>query len=510
MLARVTRTASWLRALMLALLTVIVAGAAGVFATVLVPTTVSTDYYTADVRLSPSWSDRSSIRADTVVGGVTARFAGLAPGIVVEPRVREEISEVVAGGSVSTSKLVVGEAERDRLIREAAKGVSLRFVIGTVAGAALVVGGHALSRRRLPRRGPLLAVTLAWLLTCAAGGVASYQTYARGRAVSLETTGLLRLASDNASIFSDVEARADQATPYLRNLLALSSAVRSEYAPADSTDPAAVTVLLVSDVHASNQYALMRTIVRERDVDVVVDTGDLVNLGRVEEVDLAGLDRGISSLGVPYVFVRGNHDATSARDRALLERLAEIDGVYLPDPGDGTFAQIDVEGLRIAGFNDPRYYGDADDGSTDAQVEARDRWVEALGDAEPPDLTLGHEEPSLADAPGRLRVHGHGHVPGLEGNRLAAGTFTGGGTLSHFSVDPSGQELVGAPSSFDVLTFGPTCEGQTLTRYQYRAIIEGRPSMDSIAIINAREVVDPVQEGRTCGEGGVSQRPLGG
>ena len=71
-------------------------------------------------------------------------------------------------------------------------------------------------------------------------------------------------------------------------------------------------MLLVSDIHAGNQYDLMRTIVQEEGVDVVVDAGDLVNFGTVEEAEATGLFTGIESVGVPYLFVRGNHDANSA------------------------------------------------------------------------------------------------------------------------------------------------------------------------------------------------------
>lgn len=494
---------------LLALAVIVLATLGGIVASIVVPTTVSTDYYTADVRLSPSWDDRSSIGVETIVGGAAARFTGLAPGIEVSPQVRPEISDVVSGGDVSTTKLVVSQAERERVISEAAKGVAVRFVVGSALAAALPLVGYALWRHRRPTARAAAATGIAWMVTCAVTGLGAQQTYRAERFAELEATGLLRLAADNRTIFADVETRAGQATPYLRNLLALSSALRSEYAPAASTTDDALTVMLVSDIHSSNQYALMRTVVEEQGVDLVVDTGDLINLGRVEELRLSRLAQGIESLEVPYVFVRGNHDASSPTDTALLDELAEIDNVYLPDPGDGTYREIEVAGLRLAGFNDPRYYGDSDDGTTDAQTDSRDRWVEALGDATPPDLMLSHEAPAVDGAPGRIRVHGHGHHPGLDGNRVALGTFTGGGTLSHFRLDPADEELVGQPSSFDLLTFDEGCQAGTLTRYQYRAIIEGRPSMDRISVINAGRVAEPAEEGRTCGEGGVSVRPLG-
>ena len=124
-----------------------------------------------------------------------------------------------------------------------------------------------------------------------------------------------------------------------------------------------------------------------------------------------------------------------------------------------------------------------------------------------PDITVSHEEPALEDAPGRLRVHGHGHVPQVSGNRLQVGTFTGGGTLSHFVGGPD-AELVGQPSSFDVLTFDEQCRAQRLTRYEYRSVIEGRPSFDSLSVLNAARIVDAPEEGRTCGGDKATVRPL--
>lgn len=509
MLENLSRIRSGGARLALAAVVVVLATLGGVVATIVAPTTVSTDYYTAEVTLSPSWEDRSAIGLETIVGRASARFSGLAPGIRVSPQVREEISEVVSGGDVSATKLVVSQAERERVIGEAAKGVALRFVVGSALGVAVPLAGLALWRHRRPSMLAVGVTVLAWALTCAASGLGAQQTYRAERFRELEATGLLRLAADNRTIFADVETRAGQATPYLRNLLALSAALRSEYAPAATTGADAVTVMLVSDIHSSNQYELMRTVVQEQGVDVVVDTGDLINLGRVQELRLSRLARGIESLGVPYVFVRGNHDASSPTDTALLDELSGIENVYLPDPGDGTFTEVEVAGLRLAGFNDPRWYGDSDDGSTEAQDQARERWIEALGDDSPPDLLLSHEAPAVDGAPGRIRLHGHGHHPGLDGNRIAIGTFTGGGTLSHFRLDPADQELVGQPSSFDLLTFDASCQAGTLTRYQYRSVIEGRPSMDRISVINAGRVAEPAEEGRVCGEGGVSARPLG-
>ena len=91
------------------------------------------------------------------------------------------------------------------------------------------------------------------------------------------------------------------------------------------------------------------------------------------------------------------------------------------------------------------------------------------------------------------------HSVDLEGNRVQAGTFTGGGPLSHFLADEGGEELVGQPSAFDVLTFGTDCRLASLSRYRFRDVIEGRPAYDDVSLVNGRRV-DRREAGpeRTC------------
>lgn len=498
-----------LRSAGLALLVAAAALTGGIVTASLWPVTVETDYYAAEVSLSPAWGERSRIGTDTVVGSVSAEFSGLAPGLRVSPRVKPEITGLVESGDLAASSLDVGADERARVIRDAAQGVGLRFGGGALLGLGIVILGVGLRGRAVPSARVLVGGVVVTAVTCAGLGLAAQRTYTPDRLVALHSTGLLQLAIANRGLLDDVAQRADQATPYLRNLLALSAAVQNEYAPEAAPDAEALRVLLVSDIHSSNQYALMRTIVKEQDIDVVIDSGDLINLGHVQEARLSNLYSSITSLGVPYVFVSGNHDRNAPDDTALLDDLAGTDGVSLLQTGPDEYQEVTVGGLRIAGFNDPRYYGDADDGTTDAQVTARDRWQEAFEGEAPPDITVSHEAPALEDAPGRIRINGHGHVPALDGNRIQAGTFTGGGTLSHFVGGPD-AELVGQPNSFDVLTFDSSCRAQRLVRYQYRSIIEGRPSFDSLSVLNASRIADEPEEGRTCGGDDLQVRTLRG
>ncbi len=117
----------------------------------------------------------------------------------------------------------------------------------------------------------------------------------------------------------------------------------------------------------------------------------------------------------------------------------------------------------------------------------------------PPDVVASHEPWAVEDLDGGVLLNGHMHSTDLEGNRIQVGTFTGGGPFTHFLADEAGEELVGQPSSFDVLTFGTDCRLSSLTRYRFRDVIEGRPAYDDVSIINGNRIdtraPDPA---RTC------------
>lgn len=491
------RAGGVLRTALAALALTLAAYLGGTLMTVVAPTTAQAAYYEMDVSLSPDPRRAGTIQAGTIVGDVGARFAGVAPGVVVEPRVTREITEVLEGPTIDTTALTPTTAEREAAITDAARGVALRFVAGSLLAVLVLLGAPALWRHGWPRRRSLLAGAVAWVLVAAGTALTVQRTYRPERLVAFESTGLLELAVQNRDLLEGVEARANQATPYLKNLLALSDALAQQYTPTELDDSGELRVLLVSDIHAANQYALMRTVVEEQDIDLVVDSGDLINLGAVEEAGLSRIFRGIESLGVPYVFVRGNHDANDPGPGPLVRRLDELDNVVLLQPDEQSYTELTMGGLRISGFNDPRYYGDDDPDAEQSQRPARERYLASFADREPPDLAVSHQAPALTDVPGRLRIHGHGHVPERDGTRLQVGTFTGGGTLSHFVTGPD-AELTGQPSSFDVLTFGSRCQLVSLHRYQYRAVLEGRPSYDSVQLLNGARVAEPPAEGREC------------
>jgi predicted MPP superfamily phosphohydrolase len=470
----------------------------GVAATNLAPTVAETSQYRAVLRLDPVPRHSPVLHAPTIVGDVDVQFASplVAPGLDVQVAVREEITNLFTRPNVDIKALQPSPDEISSAISQAATGVGVRFVLGATAIAVLLALASHYIRQRTTRRQHVLFVASAMVVATAVtfGGIAL--TYQPSRFAEYRTSGVLGVVQRTAGLLADVEARATQVTPYFRNLLAVTQALQQKYVAGNLNEPVSARFLLVSDIHGANQYALMRTIIAEEDIDAVIDSGDLLNFGRVQEGDAAGLYRSIQSLGVPYIFTSGNHDQSSATDRAVVARLGRIPNVVLLEDAAGSLRELTFHGLRITGFNDPRWFGDDNADPTAKAKPAADRYNAATADQPEPDIVVTHE-PYAAEQVDRARllVNGHMHTPAIEGNRIQVGTFTGGGVVSHYA-EGTGQELDGQPYAFDVAQFGTSCELSSLTRYSFRNLLEGRPAYDSVQVISGARI-DPYRPSAT-------------
>jgi predicted phosphodiesterase len=475
----------------------------GVAATTLFPGGADTLNYGADLRLSINPADISAIQSPTVFGDIRLDFGGPvpAPGVVAQVHVKERITDLLARPNISVQSLQPGPLELERAARGAVIALGWRFAAGALVVALLCVGGYAAWRRRAPDLRWSAVVASVWVASCVATFGVIGLTYQPERLDSFTTTGILGTVQRNADLLEGVETRAEQVTPYLKNLLALSTALQEKYAPQALDQPVAARLLLVSDIHGANQYALMKTIVQQERIDAVIDSGDLVNFGSATEADAAGLFQGIASLGVPYLFVKGNHDARSDVDRELLDRLAGVRNVVLLEPDPQTYTIESIRGIRIAGFNDPRWFGDDNTDNAAKQKPAATRFNDAMADQAVPDIVVTHEPAAAHDvARAGILVNGHFHAAQLEGSRIGVGTFTGGGPFSHFIAEDKASgggdddvgELTGQPSAFDIATFGTDCRLASLTRYQFRNVIEGRPAYDDVTLINGSRIEERV------------------
>jgi predicted phosphodiesterase len=465
--------------------------AGGIAVTTLFPTTADTLNYSAELRLSANPADISTVQSPTVFGNIQLDFATPvpAPGILATVQVKPRITDLLARPNVSVHSLEPGPLELEHAIRGAASGLAWRFAVGAALVAALAIGAYAAWAHARPRARRVLAAMGGWALACLVTFASIGLGYQPERLDRFTTTGILGAVQRNADLLAGVETRAEQTTPYLKNLLALSAALQEKYRPQALSRPVAARLLLVSDIHGANQYPLMRTIVQQEQIDAVIDTGDLVNFGSVTEADAAGIFKGIQSLGVPYLFTKGNHDAQSQGDAALLSRLSRVRNVVLLQPKPDEYTVQSVAGIRIAGFNDPRWFGDDNKDNSAKQKPAADQFDAAMADLPAPDVVVAHEPGAVREVSrAGIRVHGHLHTDVLEGNIIGVGTFTGGGPFSHFLAGGPGEELTGQPSAFDVAVFGDDCRIASLTRYQFRNVVEGHPAYDDVTLINGTRI----------------------
>ncbi len=469
----------------------------GVAATTLFPSSADTLNYGADLRLSLNPRDISAIQSPTLFGNIRVDFAGLvpAPGVVAQVHVKDRISGLLARPNISVKSLQPGPLELEKAARDGAIALGWRFAAGALVVALLCLLGYAVWQRRAPGLRWSAAVATVWVASCVATFGVIGLTYQPARLETFTLTGILGTVQRNADLLEGVETRAEQVTPYLKNLLALSAALQDKYVPQTLDRPVAARLLLVSDIHGGNQYPLMKTIIEEERIDAVIDSGDLVNFGTATEADAVGLLQGIASLGVPYLFVKGNHDGRSDVDRELLDRLAAVPHVVLLEPDARTYAIESIHGVRIAGFNDPRWFGDDNTNNAAKQKPAAARFNAAMADQPVPDIVVSHEPASVRDvARAGIRINGHMHASQLQDSRIGVGTFTGGGPFSHFIASDGNAdsadagELRGQPSAFDIATFGTDCRLASLTRYQFRNVIEGRPAYDNVTLVNGSRI----------------------
>ena len=159
-------------------------------------------------------------------------------------------------------------------------------------------------------------------------------------------TGLL---SSAPYVQRRTETLAQRLESYRSGLADFVQSVTTLYALGDrltAFDPSAqkdvITVLHISDLHLNPLgYDLTGRLVRQFKAEAIIDSGDLSTWGSTAE---EGFVRRIGSLGVPYVFVRGNHDSA-----AIAAAVGRQRGAVVLDGDVRT-----VAGLRIAGVADTR------------------------------------------------------------------------------------------------------------------------------------------------------------
>ncbi|MBX6384529.1 MAG: metallophosphoesterase [Microbispora sp.] len=302
---------------------------------------VDTPVGPADVGMSlaPSWSGETVI--DVRPLGTLSFDTHNAPVRLdlrieaVHPEVAEEIIKDPRWGDrlPSTIEADVMSGLRSLAVRAVLFAVAAGFLTGLVAF------------RRLSRAAWTAAGSLAMVVVI--GGVSAL-TFNPRSIVEPRYTGLLTgvpsLIGSAQSIVSKFSEYRGQLAKLVTNVSQLYEA--GSNLPIFDPDPGTIRVLHVSDLHINPlAWSVIKSLKDQFKADLIIDTGDISDHGTKAENEFV---KEIGSLGVPYVYVRGNHDSmTTQRAVGKQKNTIVLDG-----------AAAKVKGLTIYGIGDPRFTPD--------------------------------------------------------------------------------------------------------------------------------------------------------
>ena len=311
-------------------------------------------------------------------------------------------------GLADAERIAENPAAIDRLGDDAADQVRAALVgLALKCGVVALLGGIA----------GALAARLSWRTAVAGAGVAmlfvsslgvgAAATFRPDAVAEPRYTGLLTQAPTAVGDIEQVLARFGEYRAQLSDLVDNMAALylAGSELPTFAPDSETIRVLHVSDIHLNPQaFDMMARLTEQFGVDVIADTGDLTDWGTDPETQLLAE---IGDLGVPYVYVRGNHDS-----RRTQEAVAAQPNAVVLDGGAAT-----VAGLRFWGIGDPRYTPDKSDQGGGTEQERAEAFApvvaERLGDDRPPpiDVVMVHDRRMALDLGGEvpLVLAGHTH-----------------------------------------------------------------------------------------------------
>jgi predicted MPP superfamily phosphohydrolase len=380
-------------------------------------------------------------------------------------RVDQERARALATDPVRLAG-VVDEVSAD--LRGAVVRLAVTTALVAVAGAALT--SLVVLRRR---RESLISAAVAAVLVMGTAGLGA-ATW-RPEALSQPTyTGLLVNANSLIGSAEDIAARFDAYRASLEELVANVGTLYSALSalPAPGGTDGTVALLHVSDLHLNPAgFDLVGQVADQFQVDGVLDTGDITDWGSQPENQLIS---SVGHLGIPYVYIRGNHD--SATTAALIAR--QPDATVLDD------SAVTVAGIDIVGIRDPLFTPDkstGDDAAGDQELEQSGEelatFVEGLD--EPPALALVHDPKQAGPLDGVVPLVLAGHTHERKVSKLDGGTLlmvegsTGGAglrglqgdypeplTCTVLYLDPD----TGALRAYDEITLGGLGETEVTVR----------------------------------------------
>jgi predicted phosphodiesterase len=341
---------------------------------------------------------------------------------------------------------VAAELERNTL--DAAGRFAGRVVLMGIVGAAALALLTFRNRWLLVLRATvagLLAVLLSVGFTAIGFDAAAFQ--------APSYTGSLRLVPQ---LFGPVEGAIERVGYFREELRRVVAGAARAYAAIESNPLGRgdeIRVLHISDIHLSTLgYGFAHELARSFDVDLVVDTGDTTSFGAPDEEFILSE---IPAFGLPYVWVRGNHDS-----RAFQDALKRVDGTVVLD-GD----TAEVDGFTIYGLGHP-YFNEARGtpvGDEDVEALVASAADQILADVsalvDPPDIVLVHDDRMADQIAGLVPLVLSGHFHDTRDEVRDGTVFLRVGTTG--GAGPTGFTAEGdVPFSAEVLYFQRNDEGQ--------------------------------------------------
>lgn len=207
-------------------------------------------------------------------------------------------------------------------------------------------------------------------------------------------------------------------------------------------DNNSIKILHVSDIHNNlAAFDLIKQVVKDFKVDFVVDTGDMTDLGTPLEAELVSR---VKSIGRPYLYLGGNHDATEA----LAKLAADADITVINQP-----KMVVKEGLKILALPDPASGNLSAETVSGAELKSWQKTYYQMYQKTKvkPDIVLSHQLPLVKSLVGQAPVIlvGHDHKPYIKINKrsliIDAGTTGAAGIR--------GLQKSNLPMSLKVLYF---------------------------------------------------------
>ena len=377
--------------------------------------------FQADLVLRPSLSGSTTVEVPPLGELQLDTHAGPVSLGVRVSQLREDAARAIVADPEQLRGL---GAEVNSDLRAGLTSLLVRTVVVTLLGAALL---GLLVFRRWPAT---LAAAGSGAAALAVAAAITYATVDERALAEPKFTGLLASAPTAVGDVRDIVERFDA---YQLQLGRLVSNVSELYAvtsrlPVSPTSDDSLRVLHVSDLHLNPAgFEVIGSVVRQFDIDVVVDTGDITDFGSAAETRYVEV---IAGLGVPYAYVRGNHDSLLTQTAiARQPNAVVVDGAQV----------IEAGGVRLLGQGDPRFTPDKSTRDDEAPPEVLQLVGRQLLEAYDaalvrPDIVLTHDPAATEPLVGRvpLVLAGHSHqrrVTTTDGTVVFVQGSTGGAGL---------------------------------------------------------------------------------